>query len=135
MQISGEVPHPKHGDFFLVAQDTVLGHHAKFQLVTNFLCAYKWLIFCRRAKIFPGGQSPSASPLGAGPHLKDRHLEFERLYRGRVALRTHLHSRPNDIKEKQGKEKCGDEQSSLLPRHAQQQNNFKIDNCPGEKSE
>ena len=32
----GEVPRPKHGDFFLVAQDMVLSHRAKFQLIINF---------------------------------------------------------------------------------------------------
>ena len=32
----GEVPHPKHRDFFLVAQDMVLSHRAKLQLIINF---------------------------------------------------------------------------------------------------
>ena len=32
----GAVPCPKHEDFFLVAQDMVLSHRAKFQLIINF---------------------------------------------------------------------------------------------------
>ena len=32
----GEVPRPKHGDFFLVAQDMVLSYRTKFQLNINF---------------------------------------------------------------------------------------------------
>ena len=30
MQLSGEAPRLKHGDFFLVVQGMVLGHQAKF---------------------------------------------------------------------------------------------------------
>ena len=35
-QKKGEVPCPKRGDLFLVAQDMVLSHRAKFQLIINF---------------------------------------------------------------------------------------------------
>ena len=41
-QNKGEVLCPKHGDFFWVAQDIVLSHCAKFQLIINFfrVCMY-----------------------------------------------------------------------------------------------